>query len=209
MRVRKWLLGFVVAGSATGAVVAGCGSSDNSTPPPADSGTDQTNADTGSPPDAANEAGDTGSEAAACVPDADITMLMVPDAAIGDSGVTLPECYACIQTTCQAQLAACNLDCGCNTAVQQFAICIVDPTMTLTQCGTGLVVAGGSAGTPLLACVGGKVAAALGGSGPGCVAQCAPSLLMGDGGGTDGASDAAGDDGGGDATTDGSADSGG
>jgi hypothetical protein len=203
MHARKWLLGFVVAGAAAAVTAAGCGG-DNGAPAPADSGPDQTAGDTGSTPDVANEmAAETGPEAAACVPDADITMLMVPDAAIGDSGVTLPECYSCIQTTCQTQLAACNLDCGCNAAVQQFAACVVDPTMTLNICGAGLVTGGGATGTTLLACVGGSVASALGGSGPGCVAQCAPSLLMGgDGGGTDGATEGGGGDAAGDAPTD-------
>jgi hypothetical protein len=214
MRARKWLLGFVVAGAAAGTIAAGCGSSDNSSPAPVDSGSDHTT-DTGMMmmPDVANEtAAETGPEAAACMIDANIATLMVPDADIGDAGATLPGCYACIQSTCSMQLNTCNADCTCNVAVQTFAQCVASGT-SLMICGT-MLAGGGTNALNLLSCVAGGNVPQLGGSGPGCFAPCGAGGALDGGtdggteGGGEGGSDAAGE-GGSDATGEASTDAGG
>ncbi len=199
MHARKWLLGLVAGGTTAVMAAAGCGNSSSSNPP-ADSGSGQMTeaaAETGS----ADSAVDTGVEAAPCVPDADITMLMVPDAGIGDSGATVPACFACIQSLCGTQLSACSGDCACNSAVQQFAGCLGMASQTVMGCATQLVGASGATGLPLVLCVAGS--AAPGGTGAGCLAQCGQGGLLMMEGGTDGATEGStGDAGGGEAGAD-------
>jgi hypothetical protein len=73
----------------------------------------------------------------ACVPDADLTSLSVPDAAIGDAGVTLADCYGCVVSHCQDQLAACDVDCACNSAVASMLPCMAAGTK-LGECAEAL-----------------------------------------------------------------------
>jgi hypothetical protein len=74
----------------------------------------------------------------ACVPDSNLANLMVPDAAIGDAGVTVEDCYACVSNHCQSQLAACNVDCACNAAVSGLAPCIASGTK-IGECANALL----------------------------------------------------------------------
>jgi hypothetical protein len=50
--------------------------------------------------------------------------LDVPDAAIGDSGATIPGCYACFEVRCMSQFAACNADCACAKSLYGFSECV-------------------------------------------------------------------------------------
>jgi hypothetical protein len=127
--------------------------------------------------------------------DADLTMLMLPDASLDDAGDTISTCIQCILTNCPTQVAACNSDCVCNVAVQKFIQCVADGTDggALT-CGTKLALSSDSNGLTLGECVAGPK---FGGTGPGCLDQCGQSALAkGDGG------DSAAPEGGEDATTD-------
>jgi hypothetical protein len=72
-----------------------------------------------------------------CVPDADLANLNVPDAEIGDAGVTIEDCYNCVANHCHAQLAACNVDCACNAAVSGLAPCIASGSR-IDECATSL-----------------------------------------------------------------------
>jgi hypothetical protein len=197
MRASQWLLGGATAAAIVAAIASGCGGSTNSSSPQ-DSGTDVTNdvVAEAAPKEAAAETS-TQDSPAACVPDADITHLTIPDASIGDSGASTDGCYACIQTTCSTQLSACNADCTCNTAVRGFLTCVAAGGSTLS-CGTSLATGGGSAGLPLGLCVAGS--AVPGGSGAGCLHACGVSLPEGGIPTGDGGGDAASDTGASDAT---------
>lgn len=123
MRASGWLLGVAAVGAIAGMVGAGCGGSSQESP--TDAGADVTK-DQGAPdtgmPEAAMEAAamDSGM---ACAVDASLESLMVPDAAIGDSGATAPGCVACIEANCSPQLMACDNDCACKTAIVGFLGC--------------------------------------------------------------------------------------
>jgi hypothetical protein len=172
MRASQWLLGFATAGAVVGMVAAGCGGS-SSNNEPTDSGTDVSVDQGAAPetgPEAAVEAGPMDTGSMACMVDADLTMIMVPDASIGDSGATTEGCYSCLNTTCSAQIAACNADCACKTEIINFLGCI-GAGGTLITCGAGLLQSD-STTQQLGACAAGP---ALGGSGPGCLKQCGVS----------------------------------
>jgi hypothetical protein len=199
MRRGKWLLGCVLAGVAGVSMSAGCGD-DSVANAPMDSGTaDQTTGDT-SVPDTGVEAATPEAEAGpACMTDADLTMLMLPDASLDDAGDTIASCIGCIMQNCATQVAACNGDCVCNVAVQKFIQCVAAGTDggALT-CGTKLALGSDSNGLTLGECVAGPK---FGGTGPGCLDQCGQGALnKGDGG------DSAAPEGGSDATTDGAGD---
>jgi hypothetical protein len=199
MRASQWLLGGATAAAIVATIASGCGgSSSGGGGSPQDASTDATY---DAAVEAAKEAAaETGPEAApVCVPDADITHLTIPDASLGDSGASTDGCYSCIQTSCGSQLASCNTDCTCNSAVQGFLECVASGTSPVT-CATSHLAGGGTVGLPLIACVAGS--AFPGGSGPGCLHACGVSLPeggLGDGGG-------GGDAGGGDTGTDAAAD---
>jgi hypothetical protein len=192
MRTIKWLVGFAVAGTAAGMIASGCGGDDN-VAGSQDSGSDHTTDQAAEA--ASNDSGmgmDSAQEAAACVPDASLLSLMLPDASLGDSGATVPSCFGCIETTCMTEVAACNLDCACNSAVQDFVTCVAAGTSPLI-CGQALAGVD-TQGMNLTYCVAGAPI----GMGPGCLAACGAGGLFGDGGGLpDGATEGGGDDGGG------------
>jgi hypothetical protein len=198
MRTIKWLVGFAVAGTTAGMIASGCSGDDN-VAPSQDSGSDHTTADTGAPPEAAAEAGvdSGGPDAPACMTDADLSTLNVPDAEIGDSGAFAPVCYSCIETTCAAALAACSADCVCNVGVQMFIACVATPGMNAISCGTALATSGNANAAALEACVGGPIAQ---GPPPGCLNECGVNLGGGpEGGPPDGAAEGGGEGGGGEA----------
>jgi hypothetical protein len=200
MRTIQWLVGFAGVGALAGMLVAGCGD-DTAATPPQDAGTDHTTVpeaspmpdtgagtDSGSGDDSATDAG-----MEACVSDADLTMLMVPDAAIGDSSATVPNCYACILATCQTELTACSADCDCVAGVNQYLTCVSTPGTTGIGCGIMLAQGTNPNGAALGLCVAGP---AFGGTGAGCLAQCGVSVPVeagteaGTEGGTEGGTEA-------------------
>jgi hypothetical protein len=73
-----------------------------------------------------------------CVPDADLAHLNVPDAAIGDAGVTVDDCYVCVANHCHDQLAACDVDCACNAAIGSIPQCLASGTMKIGECAASL-----------------------------------------------------------------------
>jgi hypothetical protein len=166
-----------------------------------DSGTaDQTTGDT-SVPDTGVEATTPEAEAGpACVPDANLTMLTLPDASLDDAGDTVASCIGCIVTNCPTQIAACNTDCVCNSGVQKFIDCIVGTDAGAYGCGVKLATTGDALSTALGLCVAGPT---FGGPGPGCLVQCGASYLL------DGGKEASTSEGGGDATPDSAGEAGG
>jgi hypothetical protein len=181
MRAMQWALGLGAALTMGGAVATGCGSSDNSNPP-ADSGpdvvADHSTQDVG--------AMDTGSSDAAmdmgmmaCMSDADLTMIMVPDAALPDAGgISLAACVNCLEGMCHSQLESCNMDCTCHDAIAGALPCIQMMGLSLTCLGTMILT--DPAGMALGAC-------ALSNCGAGI---CTPGG-GGDGGGGDSSTDSA------------------
>jgi hypothetical protein len=73
----------------------------------------------------------------ACV-DASLTSLAVPNASLGDAGVTVADCYTCMQTACQSQLAACNEDCTCHPAAASIPACLAAGMDNIGECSAGL-----------------------------------------------------------------------
>jgi hypothetical protein len=72
---------------------------------------------------------DSGSvEDGGCVPGASLASLPVPNAPIGDAGVTVAECNHCVVVNCQTQLAGCNADCTCNSAAAGILPCLAAGT---------------------------------------------------------------------------------
>jgi hypothetical protein len=141
---------------------AGCGGASSS--PDSDSGTeDVTTAD--SPPetattegglDASDGSADARAEADAlpliCQIDADIGHLNVPDASIGDSGVSIGTCISCIQTACGTEVSACETDCACKVNVQGFVTCL-GSGQTTTMCGASVYGSGDPATGNLFTCL--------------------------------------------------------
>jgi hypothetical protein len=175
MRRGKWLFASVIAGVAGMPLATGCGD-DTVANAPMDSGTADQTTDQSSPVDSGVEAE---AEAAPCVPDSSLDMLMVPDASLDEAGDTIAGCVACIMTNCGSQESACSGDCRCNDAVQKFVHCVATGGGALS-CGTTLATQGGSNATALALCVAGP---AFGGAGPGCIKECGAANLVKDGGG--------------------------
>jgi hypothetical protein len=93
-------------------------------------------------PEAAPEAAPDVMEAAvdaACVPDADITKLPVPDASIGDAGATAEGCFSCIEQACPTVIAQCNMSCACVAAFEAFDTCLAGGGGLLTCVGSNFV----------------------------------------------------------------------
>jgi hypothetical protein len=138
MRKVHFLVGSVfVAG-----LVAACGSTSSNNPPGnqdgggADSGGTTPGMDSGgdstSPVDAGQDT------AVACViGDADITTLSPPDASLSDAGGSVGACIGCAKTSCTADVAACNTDCECNTALVCIFECIGGVGNTILTCAEG------------------------------------------------------------------------
>jgi hypothetical protein len=172
MRSSQWLLGLATASSTIVAVVAaGCGGSSSNGTPAKDAATDVT---TDVVVEAGSEASVDATDESACTTDADITSLTIPDASIGDGGGSTDGCYACIQSTCGAQLTACNQDCTCKGDALTLFQCLASGQST-TAC-LGPLATGGFSDPAVLEiglCLGGS---AIGGTGAGCLAQCGVSI---------------------------------
>jgi hypothetical protein len=140
---------------------AGCGGASSS--PSSDSGlTEDVTVD--SPAESAVEAGPDASDGSAdahaeadalpliCLIDADIGHLSVPDASIGDSGLTIGDCLSCIQTTCGTEVTACEASCACKVNVQSFIACLATG-QTTTMCGAQVFASGDPATGSLFSCL--------------------------------------------------------
>jgi hypothetical protein len=69
-----------------------------------------------------------------CTTGKDITMIALPEAAIGDAGATVSGCLACAKASCQVQVAACNGECACESSAPAFVECLATGMYTLDQC---------------------------------------------------------------------------
>ena len=141
MRAMKIFLGFAASSAFVGAIAAGCGSSSSPTQPQ-DSGPGDVTMEAMPMPEAAPEATPDVMEAAAdvaCVPDANVTMLPVPDASIGDAGATAAGCFSCIEAACPMVIAQCNMSCACVAAFEAFDTCLAAGGGLLTCVGSNFV----------------------------------------------------------------------
>jgi len=142
MRATRWLLGLSTSFTVVACVASGCGGGTSSNPP-VDSGTVAdvtTDVVVEATVEAAAEAA--APEAAvdaACVPDANLSSLTIPDASFGDSGVNVPACLSCFESSCPTIVATCDQSCVCVSAVQTFASCIGTPGSSLLTCAEGLM----------------------------------------------------------------------
>jgi hypothetical protein len=64
----------------------------------------------------------------------DLTVLEVPDAALGDAGLNLPGCYGCVKASCATQLSTCNTACDCRQGVAAATACMADGGYKLGEC---------------------------------------------------------------------------
>ncbi len=140
MRAMRLFLGFSAATAFVGAIAAGCGSS-SSPSNPVDSGAGDVTTEAMPQMEAAVETGPDVMEAMSdvCVPDADITKLMVPDASIGDAGATAAGCFSCIETACPTVIAQCNQSCACVAAFEAFDTCLANGGGLLNCVGSNFV----------------------------------------------------------------------
>jgi hypothetical protein len=131
-----------VAFCAVSAIWAGCGG-DTTENNPSDAGAGDATLDALPP------VRDSGGDAvvdAGCAVTADITQLDVADASISPNAST-GTCSACVKTTCDAELAACNDDCDCKTSILELFDCLASG-QGLQVCGQILVgsISGGGGG---------------------------------------------------------------
>ncbi len=145
MRAMRFFLGFSAASAFVGALVAGCGSS-SSPANPVDSGAGDVTMEAMPQIEAAVETGPDVVEAGpeACVPDATLSSIPVPDASLNDSGATAEGCVMCIAQTsaCQPLVMECNQNCACIAAFQMFSQCLGSPGGSLFSCGQSLLSLG-------------------------------------------------------------------
>jgi hypothetical protein len=139
MRAARLFLGVSASFAVIASVASGCGSS-SSSPPPVDSGAAEDVTMEAAPAEAAAEAAVEAAapEAAvdaACVPDANLSSIPIPDAGI-DSGINVTACIGCIQTNslCTPIVTACNTSCACISAIEAFANCLEQPGASAETC---------------------------------------------------------------------------
>lgn len=117
MRARTLLVLVVGSTLSSAAFMFACGGSET-TPTPVDSGADVTL-------DVAKDVTpDVGPVDAGCLTDVSLNDLVPPDAAIGDSGATLPGCATCLKTSCSSDINACDKVCECRDAVNGVYKCL-------------------------------------------------------------------------------------
>jgi hypothetical protein len=122
-----------------GAVVVACGSTTSNNPPGSGAdggGSDSGGANNGGDASDASSTADSGQDSApSCViGDADISTLSPPDASLNDAGASVGACIGCAKTNCSTDVAACNTDCECNTALVCIFECIGGVGNTLLTC---------------------------------------------------------------------------
>lgn len=113
---RSWWLG-AVAVIAAGLVSTGGCSSETSPAPAGDASADTS-------PDVGDASVDAPPDVAACVSDADLGTLTIPDAAINDAGASTSSCLACLRSLCPTEIAACNGVCECRAVVVDLLDCV-------------------------------------------------------------------------------------
>ncbi len=176
MRAARLFLGFSASFAVIASVASGCGSSSSN--PPVDSGTGEDVTMEAAPMmEAAVEAtveaaAPEAAVDAACVPDASLSSIPIPDAGFGDSGIDVMACFACVQTECPSVVAMCNMSCACISAVEMAAKCLGSAGGSLLNCASDL----SSAGISITSCP----------SVLGCAAACGVNLGGGDSGMHDG-----------------------
>ncbi len=177
MRAIRLFLGFAATSAIGGAIAAGCGSSSSPAQAPQDSGPGDVTMEAmpqmeAAPPEAGPDVVDSGP--AVCVPDATLSSIQVPDAALNDSGATAAGCVACLNTACPMLVAECNQNCACIAAFEAFSNCIAGGGGFQT-CAVSDLLNIGTTG------VDASVTCALG-----CAITCGYTLPTGDGGGHEG-----------------------
>lgn len=182
MRASLWITFAITASAISAFAAVGCSSDDTAqptTPAAVDAGATDAVAATDTSSGPIQDSGP-----ATCDVDADITKLPVPDAAVGDSGISITDCLGCITDNCSSQLSTCQDDCDCRSAVVGFYDCI-GTGGSIISCGSSLATGAGAAsgGTALATCA----------YSAGCTAKCGVTLPGGDAGPDGGALDAAAD----------------
>lgn len=175
-RARNLIIPVVGLSLVTGAFMFACGGTEE-TPPAVDAGKDGTvEAAVDAAPEAAAEAG--------CATDASLFTLVPPDAAIGDSGATLPGCAKCLTAKCKNDIGDCDKVCECKDAVNGVYDCL-GKGKSLQQCGAANFLGAGqetqAIGISLVGCVQAN-----------CNAECGVSSFLQDGGADSGPKDAGG-----------------
>lgn len=118
MRAKHWLFGLAVTVAGSMVAMGGCGGESSTATPSSDASADQT-ADRGS-----DAVVDAAPDVAACVSDADLNNLNLPDASINDAGASTSSCVACLKQHCQSEVNACNAICECRAVVVDFLDCV-------------------------------------------------------------------------------------
>ncbi len=201
MRASRFLLSLATTACVFGAIAAGCGGSTNNSSSPGDSGSgsDVTmEAAMEAAPEAAKEAApEAAPEAAAeaesdaCVPDADITKIAVPDASFGDAGATAATCVACFEAACGKGpnniIDQCNANCACVAGFEGLTQCLAQGKSLLTCGGMFAGASGGIITNPIM-----QLSCAFGCAVPSICGVSLPtggdSGMMGDGSSGDGSS---------------------
>ncbi|MFO0664404.1 MAG: hypothetical protein U0174_10660 [Polyangiaceae bacterium] len=122
MRATRLLFIAAATLSAAAFTATACG---GTTETPADSGVtvDATVEDTGAKLDAAKDV-----KADAPCTSPGIDTLELPDATVGDSGISTSTCVACLKKNCKAEIDDCNGDCDCRGAATTFVQCLQGAT---------------------------------------------------------------------------------
>jgi hypothetical protein len=167
MQARSFLVVFTGLSLASGALLLACGGTED-TPAVVDAGKDSTTNDAA--PDVAQEA----AVEAGCLNDASLTSLVPPDAAIGDSGATLPGCASCLKTKCGSDIGDCDKVCECKDAVIGVYKCL-GQGKSFQQCAAANFIGAGQE-TQAIGLSLGQCATA------NCNAACGLSSLFQDGG---------------------------
>ena len=167
--MKRVRIGLVMAATGLGLsmmMAQGCGGSEA----PVDSGVADTSvaADTSPPKDAGKDTAPT------C--DTKIDPFMnVPDAAVGDAGMSTGQCAACAKSKCKTEIDGCMSDCTCQGPVITVLECVLKlggiTQTALLQCAEGLAGAPPSVQSNVLAiaqCLQNK-----------CAAECIPPDLDG------------------------------
>lgn len=171
--MKRVRIGLVMAATGLGLsmmMAQGCGGSEA----PVDSGVADTSvpdtsvADTSPPKDAGKDTAPT------C--DTKIDPFMnVPDAAVGDAGMSTGQCAACAKAKCKTEIDGCMSDCTCQGPVISVLECVLKlggiTNAALFQCASGLAAAPQSVQTN-----GGAIALCIQGK---CAPECIPPDLDG------------------------------
>ncbi len=176
MRVRTWLVTAATSLSLSLFLGSGCGGTEaggtdaSTTPPPAPDTAPAVDAPADTAP--IKEAGkDT---AVPCDPTID-PFASVPDASVGDSGLTTGACLGCARRECNTEIQACVTDCACQGPVSKVLTCVLGAggftQAALLSCAGDLLTAPQSVqnkGLAIAGCLQTK-----------CAAECIPAGLDG------------------------------